>query len=116
MGFMGIEDIGDSDCTFDYMCGLTDKIKESVKTQMIVKTNEYNTHGYIDVLLCLKSIINKENSFYFTDESWYNEVWLSLEGMLNKQDCGYRKMRGYKKLVTFVRIMIETCKENLVNN
>jgi hypothetical protein len=116
MGFMGIESIGESDCTFDYMCELVEKIKKSIKKQMLVKTNEYNTSGYIDAILVLKSLISEDNEFYFTNDLWFLEVWEPLGLVLKNPNCGYKQMEGYEKLVEFVEKMSKLCLEQEEDN
>ena len=70
--------IGGSDEASDFCSLVCEKIRKECKKELKNKANEYNTPGYINIALLLKSLISKENEFHFTYGEW-GEIWQSLE-------------------------------------
>ena len=115
MGFMGISGIGESDCTADFMSEIADSILPMLKEQLTVITNEFNTPGYIDVALVLKSLISDESEFYFIYGEWQNEIWEPLLKKMNEKEENWNHLRkDYKVLHNFVKEMTE--KSRNINN
>ncbi len=77
MGFMNIS-IAGSDEASDFCSLVSEKIRKECKKELKNKANDYNTPGYINIALLLKSLISEENEFYFTYGEW-SEIWQSLE-------------------------------------
>lgn len=75
---MGISSIAESDNTSDFIADVVGNIMEKMKVQLNETSNEFNTPGYIDVALSLKSLISKDNEFHFTYKEQQGEFWDSL--------------------------------------
>lgn len=108
MGFMGIDSIGASDNAADFMSELSDQIKAKIIAQIPNYDNEYNTPGYIDVALVLKSLISEDNEFYFTYE-WEKDVWKPLSELFEKNKDW--DIDNYKELHEFVDEMLKKSQE-----
>lgn len=106
---MGLS-IAGSDCTSDFMSEVSDLLKEKMKKQLSEETNEYNTSGYEDVALVLKSLVSDENEFHFTYE-WLEDIWGPLRDKLvkNQPSSDWSEYATYKNLQAFVDKMIKKC-------
>lgn len=98
---MGINSIGDSDNTSDFMCAITDSIKLQMIDRLQEEDNEFNTPGYIDVALVLSSMVSDNNRFHFTYE-WYKEIWKPLHDLMKKNRESWKDFDNFEELLKFV--------------
>lgn len=113
MGFMGIRHIGESDNAFDFMAGLSEQMLKQVKKQVKNNDNPWNTPGYIDVALSLKSLMTKESETFFKHKEWL-PFWEDLEKRFTKNKPDWNQStisKDYNKLYSWVKKMNKKCKE-----
>jgi len=111
MGFMGIS-IVESDMASDFCSDVVEGIKKKCIKELKNKANAYNTPGYINVSLILKSVISEENEFHFTYD--WEDIWEKLTNFFNENDADYNNKEAnkqYKDLKKWVLEMNEKCKQ-----
>lgn len=112
MGFMDIS-IGGSDNASDFCSEVVGNIRKQCTKQLKNKANCYNTPGYINVALLLKSFISEENEFHFTYDNW-NTIWEKLNDDFSKSNVHYNNEsvnKQHKDLAKWVSEMNEKCKQ-----
>lgn len=107
MGFMGIHSIGASDNTSDNMSVVAEAIYNAIHTFNYDNDNQFNTPGYIDAALILRSLISSDNEYHFVGGDW-NTMWTDLLSVYdeNADVWGRSDMADdYAELYNFVRTM-----------
>lgn len=98
--------IGGSDEASDFCSLVVDDILKKCQKELKNKANEYNTPGYINIALLLKSMISQENEFHFM----YGKDW---EVMWSKLDYQFKnnEYNGCEELAKWVQTMYKQCKK-----
>ncbi len=109
---MGIS-IVESDMASDFCSEIVETIKKKIVKELKNKANEYNTPGFINSALVLRSLISEDNDFHFLYEDW-STIWQELQDKFESYSPEYGSKEAniqYKELKDWVNEMNEKCKE-----
>lgn len=115
MGFMGIESIGSSDEASDFASNVIEGIRLKMEKEMMNEANEYNTSGYINIALLLKSMVSDSNEWYFTYAEEWGGILQQLEDRFEKELEGWSETivkDDYMVLYEFIKKLNEISKDN----
>ncbi len=113
MGFMDLT-IGGSDNASDFTSEVVETVRKKCIKELKNEANEYNTPGYINVALLLKSLISDENEFHFTYKEQWGRVWKKiLKSFLTDHNYSDAETNEqFQELKEWVTEMNKICQEN----
>lgn len=112
---MGIKSIGSSDEASDFASNIIEGIRLEIEKEMHNEANQYNTPGYINIAMLLRSMVSDENEFYFTYAEEWGGILQQLEDRFEKELERWSETNmkdDYITLYEFIKKLNKTSKDN----
>ena len=112
---MGIKSISSSDEASDFASLIIGGIRLEIEKEMHNEANQYNTPGYINIALLLKSMVSDSNEWYFTYAEEWGGILQQLEDRFEKELEGWNATNmkdDYIALYEFIKKLNKTSIDN----